>query len=72
MVLVTNLDFLNLVTGTNREVQRLFLVGNLLSDDILGFAKTLTTIFSGSKLLPRPFFRATARIFQHGHTVPFS
>ena len=46
VVFVTNLDFLNLVIWPKREVQRLFLVGNLLSEDILSFPKT-TTIFSG-------------------------
>lgn len=46
VVFVTNLDFLNLVIWPKREVQRLVLVGNLLSEDILSFPKT-TTIFSG-------------------------
>lgn len=46
VVFVTNLDFLNLVIWPKREVQRLFLVGNLLSEDILSFPMT-TTIFSG-------------------------
>ena len=46
VVFVINLDFLNSVIWPNREVHRLFLVGNLLSEDILSFPKT-TTIFSG-------------------------